>query len=80
MKDLAQFIFKHKDAIEAISQGLVTDFDTPAQRTINAGFARMGIDRFTHSGDDLWEMIQCQRNGWEYEKPPARLIQRWASY
>jgi hypothetical protein len=74
------FIIERKAAIEGISQALVTNFDVPAQRIINAGFATMGVDRFDSQGNDLWEMIQCHRNGWEYEKPLARLTQRWASY
>ena len=49
------------------------------QRTINVGFARMGVARFTRSGDDLWEMIVAIENGWEYQRPPRHLVDRWAS-
>ena len=55
------------------------DFERPAQRCINAGFARMGVSRFTRSGDDLWEMIVAIENGWEYQRPPRHLVDRWAS-
>jgi hypothetical protein len=52
----------------------------PAQRSINAGFARMGVARFTRSGDDLWERLVALENGWEYERPARYLIDRWAAY
>lgn len=66
--------------IQEIKQQLATNFDAPAQRIINAGFARMGVDRFDRNGNDLWEMAVCEENGWEYEKPPAELVNRWARY
>jgi hypothetical protein len=65
---------------QRISTELATNFNTPAQRIINAGFARLGIDRFDREGNDLWEMYTCEKNGWEYEKPPAHLVSRWAGY
>jgi hypothetical protein len=74
------FIAEHKEAIEQIRSGLAMNFDSPAQRIINAGFSQMGVDRFDREGNDLWEMVTCHLNGWEYEKPDARLVNRWASY
>ncbi len=74
------FIGRHKAELDAIGKQLAMNFDAPAQRIINAGFARMGADRFDRDGNDLWEMVTCHQNGWEYEKPPARLTQRWAGY
>lgn len=73
-------IARYPRQIAAIRRALVEDFDTPAQRTINAGFAAMGIERFTHAGDDLWDMIDCHANGWEYQRPPAHLVRRWRAY
>jgi hypothetical protein len=70
----------YRDELERIGQQLATNFDAPAQRIINAGFARMGIDRFTQSGNDLWEMYVAQLNGWEYQRPPRHLQERWARY
>ena len=78
--NIQAIIDAHSAEIQAIKSGLAMDFDAPAQRIINAGFERMGIDRFTRQGDDLWEMISCHLNGWDYERPPARLTQRWATY
>lgn len=75
-----KYMVKYKNELEAIGRELAMNFDAPAQGIINSGFARMGVDRFTRSGDDLWEMYTCQKNGWEYTKPPARLRDRWASY
>jgi hypothetical protein len=74
------FIEKHAAAIDRTRKALAMDFDTPAQRTINRLFAEIGVQRFTRSGDDLWEMIVAHQNGWEYQKPPAYLIARWGSY
>lgn len=60
---------------------LAQAFDTPpAQRIINNAFWDIGINRFTPAGDDRWELWMCHKNGWEYVKPDARLITRWASY
>ena len=80
MGRIGQFVEDHKAEIEAIKTQLATNFDVPAQRIINAGFARMCAHRFDRSGNDLWEMIVCYQNGWDYEKPSAELAQRWASY
>jgi hypothetical protein len=80
MTNVAEFIAKHSAEVEAIRTQLAINFDAPAQRIINAGFARMGAQRFDRSGNDLWEMISCHLNGWDYEKPPAHLVNRWASY
>ena len=80
MLNIQQFAEKNAVEIQSIRTALATNFDAPAQRIINAGFNRMGVDRFDRVGNDLWEMLQCHKNGWEYEKPPARLAQRWASY
>ena len=55
------------------------DFDIPAQGCINAGFQRMGVARFTRSGDDLWEMIGAIENGWTYRRPARYLLDRWAA-
>jgi hypothetical protein len=71
---------KHADALGAISKNLACNFEVPAQRIINQGFAAMGIDRFTRSGDDLWEMYTALKNDWEYRRPPKALRDRWASY
>lgn len=68
---------KHGTEVMRIRVGLM-DFEIPAQRTINAGFARMGVDRFTPAGDDLWEMVTALENGWEYARPARRLVDRWA--
>lgn len=70
----------HAAEIEAIGRELAQNFDAPAQRIINAGFERMCVARFTPAGDDLWEMVTCHQNGWTYERPARRLIDRWASY
>ena len=78
--NIGRLIDRYSAEIELIRQQLATNFDVPAQRTINAGFAHMGLDRFDRDGNDLWEMISCHLNGWEYEKPPAELIDRWAKY
>ena len=72
----AELIRTRPAEIARIRKALAMDFETPAQSSINAGFCRMGIDRF-RSGDDLWEMIQAIENGTEYERPAARLIARW---
>lgn len=72
----AELIRTRPAEIARIRKALAMDFETPAQSSINAGFCRMGIDRFC-SGDDLWEMIQAIESGTEYERPAARLIARW---
>jgi hypothetical protein len=77
--DVKAFVSAHADEIAAIRTALATDFDTPAQHHINAGFSRMGVTRFV-GNDDRWEQISCHLNGWEYERPPAHLQSRWASY
>lgn len=76
--DIHALIAKHGAALAAIGAQLAVNFDTPAQRTINAGFERLGIPRFTRAGDDLWEMYTAHSNGWAYTKPPRRLIDRWS--
>ena len=76
----AILISRYPTEIAAIKAALVQDFDTPAQRTINAGFAAMGVQRFTTAGDDLWEQVVCLENGLTYEKPPEHLRRRWARY
>jgi hypothetical protein len=70
---------KYPAHVAHIKRELIENFDAPAQRTINAGFARMGQDRFIGS-DDVWEMITAiESNGeWEYNRPPAHVMQRWA--
>ena len=70
---------EHADEIARIQADL-GNCEVPAQRSINAGFARMGINRFPAGKDDLWEMITDLQNGWEYERPPVRLIDRWMRY
>lgn len=75
-----QIMQSHPEEIDALGKSLAMDFDTPAQRLINRAFASMGIDRFTTSGDDLWEAITAIRNGWDYDRPPRYLVDRWASY
>ncbi len=70
----------HGTELGEIRKALATNFDVPAQRSINAGFARMDVPRFTRAGDDLWEMIVALENGTEYQKPPRRLVDRWAAY
>lgn len=70
---------QHADELRKIHDAM-QDFDVPAQRSINAGFARMNVARFTRAGDDLWEMITALENGWEYQRPARHLIDRWASY
>jgi len=77
--NVAAFIAKHATAIQALSTALAENFDTPAQRLINAAFERMGEHRFV-GGDDRWEQVVAHQNGWEYVKPAKHLIQRWASY
>jgi hypothetical protein len=69
----------HADQVRLIRVDLM-DFDIPAQRSINAGFHRMGIDRFTPAGDDVWQMVFCLENTCEYERPERRLVDRWATY
>lgn len=76
---IEQIISQHATEIAAIKTGLM-NFDVPAQRTINHGFACMGIERFPCMKDDIWQMIVDHENGDRYERPPAHLIQRWASY
>ena len=58
------------------------NFEIPAQRSINAGFARMGIARFTSAGDDVWEMITALETSGpnEYQRSPRHLVDRWGSY
>lgn len=77
---ITKLIAEHSAEIEAIRTQLATNFDAPAQRIINAGMERMGVQRFLPTGDDVWEMISCQLNGWDYEKPPAQVMARWARY
>jgi hypothetical protein len=79
MKHLEQFIAAHAVEIEALKTQLATNYDVPAQRLINAVFAKMGVDRFDRDGD-VWEQVVCFQNGWEYEAPSAELQQRWARY
>jgi hypothetical protein len=62
-----------------ISRELSQNFDAPAQRIINAGFNRIGQNRFTRAGDDLWEMITALENDWEYQRPARHLVDRWAT-
>lgn len=64
--------------IAEIRTALATDFDTPAQRSINRGFEKLGVARFTKAGDDLWEMMMAILNDAEYRRPERRLIDRWA--
>jgi hypothetical protein len=66
--------------LETAAKMLAQAFDTPAQRIINDAFWDIGIERFTPSSDDRWELWQCHKNGWEYTKPPRVLIDRWAAY
>jgi hypothetical protein len=70
---------EHSKEIARIKTDLL-NFDAPAQRAINAGFSRMGVTRFPGGKDDLWEMIVAIDNGWDYQRPPAGLINRWAAY
>lgn len=79
MNHIDRIIEEHASEIQHISQQLAMNFEVPVQRTINAGFARMGISRFDRSGD-VWEQIVCRQNGWEYEVPPQHLMNRWATY
>jgi hypothetical protein len=74
-----RIITQHPKELARI-KGDMQDFDIPAQRSINAGFNRMGVSRFTLAGDDLWEMITAVESGWEYARPARHLMQRWASY
>lgn len=69
-------IAKHPEVFAQIRQDL-TNFYIPAQRSINFGFAKMGVDRFTPEGDDVWEMMMAIDAGWEYTRPPANLVERW---
>lgn len=78
-KAIEQFIKDHAVEIAAIRTELATNYDAPAQRIINAGFNRMGEDRF-HGNDDLWEMIVAHQDGEVYDRPPVHLQRRWASY
>ena len=71
---------KYVEQIQHIKTKLATEFEIPAQSIINHGFACMGIERFDRQGNDLWEMITCAENGWEYERPAAHLVERWARY
>jgi hypothetical protein len=80
MTHIERFIEQHAAEIERIKSDLASNFEAPAQRIINAGFSRMNADRFDRAGNDLWEMITCHVNGWEYEKPPVELAHRWARY
>ena len=83
LKTEAQRLMTRFPAEVARIKSDMLNFDIPAQRAINAGFARMGADRFTRSGDDVWEMITAiegAADGWEYRRPPAHLIARWAGY
>jgi hypothetical protein len=76
--NVAAFITKHAAEIAEIKAGLL-NFDIPAQRTINAGFARMNVARFVGK-DDRWEQITCHQNGWEYKQIPPEIMNRWARY
>lgn len=78
--NIAAFAEKHAADIREIQSQLAMNFDVPAQRIINTGFVRMGVSRFDSTGNDRWEMITCHLNGWEYEKPSAELVNRWARY
>ena len=77
---LQQIMKTHAAEIEATGRELAINFDAPAQGIINAMFARIGVARFTRAGDDVWQQIECAKNGWEYARPPRRLIDRWAAY
>lgn len=65
---------KHADAIRTCSVELATNFNRPAQRIIGYACADMGISRLD------WEKITAVQNNWEYEKPSASMLARWASY
>ncbi len=75
----AAFAGRYKTQIEACGRRLATDFDAPAQSTINRMFADIGVERFA-GGDDRWEQVQAHLGGYEYERPPARLLAGWAGY
>ena len=70
---------QYSDQIAWIKRELSENFDAGAQRIINVGFNRMGENRFTRAGDDLWEMITALENGWEYRRPARHLVDRWAA-
>ena len=78
-----RIIARYPDEIAQINADLL-NFDIPAQRSINAGFARMETARFTAAGDCVWEMICALVGGsdgpWTYSRPARHLIQRWAGY
>jgi hypothetical protein len=35
---------------------------------------------FTRSSDDIWEQVTRRQHGWEYQKFPLCLVDRWARY
>jgi hypothetical protein len=74
-----EFDARYRLHLDRIGNEMAVNFDAPAQRIINAGFARMGVPRFVGK-DDRWEQVTCFRNGWDYQRPSAELMQRWASY
>ena len=78
--DAKTLLAQHAAEYRATCTKLATDFDHPAQRIINVFFQRIGVTRFTAKGDDLWEMLVCEENGWKYKRPPRKLIARWMLY
>lgn len=75
-----QIMKVHAAEVEQIGRELAINFDYPAQAIINAGFGRMGVERFTSAGDDLWLQIECVKNETQYNRPPRHLINRWKRY
>ena len=65
---------RHAEALAECRNGLVTNFDVPAQRTINFMLAKTGMSRIDY------EKIIAVENNWPYEKPDEELMRRWARY
>jgi hypothetical protein len=71
---IAGLMKQHAEALRECRNGLVTNFDVPAQRTINFMLAKTGMSRIDY------EKIQAVENNWPYEKPSEKLLRRWATY
>jgi hypothetical protein len=69
-----RLIADHQETIEWCNRELATNFNVPAQRTINAACSRMGVTRLD------WEKMDAIRNNTEYERPPHAMLDRWARY
>jgi hypothetical protein len=71
MKRIQKLAEKHSAGIEACGLDLALNMDTPANDIIRGHCSDMRISRMDY------ERIQAHLGGYEFVKPPARIMARW---